>query len=58
MTRLRLQLKDKSLMDKATLKKAGALAIVELDDHNVQVVIGAQVQTVKNGIEEMMVSLA
>ena len=57
-TRLRLQLKDKSLMDKATLKKAGALAIVELDDHNVQVVIGAQVQTVKNGIEEIMVSPA
>ncbi len=53
-TRLRLQLEDKQLIDKETLKKAGALAVVELDKHNVQVVIGAQVQTVKSGIEDIM----
>ena len=53
-TRLRLELKDASVVDEATLKKAGALAVVKLDEHNVQVVIGAQVQTVKTGVENLM----
>ena len=43
-------------MVKKTLKKAGALAIVELDDHNLQVIIGAKVQTVKTGIENLMLA--
>lgn len=55
-TRLRLQLNDMSKVDKKTLKKAGALAIVELDDHNLQVIIGAKVQTVKTGIENLMLA--
>ena len=54
MTRLRLEVKDASAIDDSTLKKAGALAVVKLDDHNVQVVIGAQVQTVKTGVENLM----
>ena len=54
MTRLRLEVKDASAIDEPTLKKAGALAVVKLDDHNVQVVIGAQVQTVKTGVENLM----
>ena len=53
-TRLRLEVKDASAIDEPTLKKAGALAVVKLDDHNVQVVIGAQVQTVKTGVENLM----
>lgn len=53
-TRLRLQVKDAALIDKNTLRKAGALGVVELDAHNVQVIIGAQVQTVKTGIEQLM----
>lgn len=51
-TRLRLVLKDKSKVDKLTLKKAGSLGIVEIDDHNMQVIIGAQVQTVKTNLEK------
>ena len=47
-------MKDASAIDEPTLKKAGALAVVKLDDHNVQVVIGAQVQTVKTGVENLM----
>lgn len=53
-TRLRLEVKSAKALDKATLKKAGALAVVELDEHNVQVVIGAQVQSVKTGIENII----
>lgn len=53
-TRLRLQVVDKSVIDKDTLKKAGALGVVELDDYNIQVIIGAQVQTVKTGIEQLL----
>lgn len=55
-TRLRLQLKDVDIVDKKTLKKAGALAIVELDEHNIQVIIGAKVQTVKTGIEDLIIA--
>lgn len=50
-TRLRLVLKDTSLVDKLTLKKAGSLGIVEIDEHNIQVIIGAQVQTLKTNLE-------
>lgn len=53
-TRLRLQIKEISLVDKDTLKKAGALGVVELDAHTIQVIIGAQVQSVKTGIEQLM----
>lgn len=53
-TRLRLQVKDVQKVDKGTLKKAGALGVVELDTHNIQVIIGAQVQSVKTGIEQLL----
>ncbi len=53
-TRLRLQVKDSSIVDKETLRKAGALGVVELDAHNIQVIIGAQVQSVKTGIEQLL----
>ena len=41
-------------MDEKTLKKAGSLSIVKLDDHNVQIIIGAQVQSLKTGMEEVL----
>jgi len=53
-TRLRLEVKDITLVDERLLKKAGALGVVKLDDHNIQVIIGAQVQTVKTGLELIM----
>lgn len=57
-TRLRLEVNDAKVIDQNTLKKAGALAAVVLDEHNVQVVIGAQVQSVKTGIEQLLGGVA
>ena len=57
-TRLRLEVNDAKVIDQNTLKKAGALAVVVLDEHNVQVVIGAQVQSVKTGIEQLLGGVA
>ncbi|EES3574872.1 PTS maltose transporter subunit IICB [Escherichia coli] len=53
-TRLRLVVKDMSKVDQATLKNAGALSVVVLDAHSVQVIIGPQVQSVKTGIEALI----
>ncbi|WP_399553635.1 maltose/glucose-specific PTS transporter subunit IIBC [uncultured Vagococcus sp.] len=53
-TRLRLVVSDMSLVQEAELKQLGALGVVKLDDHNVQVIIGSQVASVKNAIERMM----
>lgn len=53
-TRLRLVVKDMSKVDQQTLKNAGALSVVVLDAHNVQVIIGPQVQGVKTGIEALI----
>lgn len=53
-TRLRLVVKDMSKVDQQTLKNAGALSVVVLDAHSVQVIIGPQVQSVKTGIEALI----
>ncbi|WP_193065675.1 maltose/glucose-specific PTS transporter subunit IIBC [Hafnia alvei] len=53
-TRLRLVVKDMALINKDILKKAGALAVVVLDNHSLQVIIGPQVQSVKTGIEALI----
>ncbi len=53
-TRLRLVVKDMSKLDEHTLKKNGAIGIIKLDEHNVQVVIGPQVGQVKQHIEALM----
>ena len=53
-TRLRLVVKDMSLIDQQALKEAGALSVVVLDAHSVQVIIGPQVQSVKTGIEALI----
>lgn len=41
-------------VDQKTLKEAGALSVVVLDAHSVQVIIGPQVQSVKSGIEALI----
>ena len=38
----------------SALKAAGALSVVVLDAHSVQVIIGPQVQSVKSGIEALI----
>lgn len=53
-TRLRMSVEDMSLVNDAVLKANGALGVVKLDDHNLQVVIGPQVHMVKNEIQTLM----
>ncbi|GAD29569.1 maltose/glucose-specific PTS transporter subunit IIBC [Photobacterium leiognathi] len=53
-TRLRLSVNDMSLVNDAVLKANGALGVVKLDEHNLQVVIGPQVHMVKNEIQGLM----
>lgn len=55
-TRLRMVVGDAGLLDEAGLKKLGAVGVVKLDDHNVQVVIGPQVQAVKDALAELIPS--
>ena len=47
-------MKDMSLIDQQALKEAGALSVVVLDAHSVQVIIGPQVQSVKTAIEALI----
>ncbi|WP_323188026.1 PTS transporter subunit EIIC [Streptomyces sp. NBC_01264] len=52
-TRLRMTVGDAALLDDARLKKLGAIAVVRLDGHNVQVIIGPQVQSVKDALAKL-----
>ncbi|RCG24221.1 PTS maltose transporter subunit IICB [Streptomyces reniochalinae] len=53
-TRLRMTVEDAARLDEARLKKLGAVGVVTLDPHTVQVVIGPQVQSVKDAIEGLL----
>lgn len=53
-TRLRMTVEDAELVDGARLKKLGAVGVIKLDGHTVQVVIGPQVQSVKDAIATMI----
>lgn len=53
-TRLRLSVKDMTLVDDAVLKANRAIGVVHLNDHNLQVVIGPQVQSVKDELDSLM----
>lgn len=57
-TRLRLTVADMGLVDDAKLKSYGALGVVKLDEHSLQVVIGAQVHLVKNEMQSLMTASA
>jgi PTS system maltose and glucose-specific IIC component len=56
-TRLRMVVGDAGLLDEARLKKLGAVGVIKLDSHNVQVVIGPQVQAVKDAMAELIPSV-
>ncbi|MCE2593474.1 N-acetylglucosamine-specific PTS transporter subunit IIBC [Motilimonas cestriensis] len=45
-TRLRLTLKDRSVIDEGTLKGLGAMGVVKLGDNNLQVILGPQAELV------------
>ncbi|WP_114195416.1 maltose/glucose-specific PTS transporter subunit IIBC [Edaphovirga cremea] len=53
-TRLRLSVRDMSLVDDAALKAHRAIGVVHLNAHNVQVVIGPQVQSVKDELDALI----
>ncbi|ECF2273021.1 PTS sugar transporter subunit IIBC, partial [Salmonella enterica subsp. enterica serovar Durham] len=53
-TRLRLSVKDMSLVDVQALKDNRAIGVVQLNQHNLQVVIGPQVQSVKDEMVGLM----
>lgn len=53
-TRLRMSVEDAALLDEARLKKLGAIGVVTLDAHNVQVIIGPQVQSVKDALATLV----
>ncbi|MBG9981083.1 PTS maltose transporter subunit IICB [Facklamia sp. DSM 111018] len=53
-TRLRLVVKDGSMVDDQALEDLGALGVVHLDDQNVQVIIGTKVTSVKNELEDLI----
>lgn len=53
-TRLRMNLKDGDIVDDDTLKELGALGVVHLDKHSVQVIIGTRVTSVRNSLEAFL----
>ena len=53
-TRLRLSVADMSKVDPAALKANRAIGVVQLNQHNLQVVIGPQVQSVKDELSSLM----
>lgn len=52
-TRLRLEVNNPDKLDEDKLKESGALAIIKAEK-SVQIVYGAQVQSVKDGVEKLM----
>lgn len=54
LTRLRLSIKNGSIVDEKSLKANGAIAVVRLDQYSLQVVIGPQVQTVKDQLDILL----
>lgn len=56
-TRLRLSVKDMSQVDSEALKALRAIGVVQLNQHSLQVVIGTQVQSVKDELQTLMNSV-
>lgn len=52
-TRLRLTLKDRSVINEADLKGLGAMGIVKLGDNNLQVIIGPQAEGIANRMKTL-----
>ena len=52
-TRLRLQLKDTNTINEAAIKRSGAAGINKLDDHNLQIIIGTEVQFVADALSQL-----
>lgn len=50
-TRLRLTLKDRSLISETDLKALGAMGVVKIGDNNLQVIIGPQAESIADRIK-------
>ncbi|MFH0492371.1 glucose PTS transporter subunit IIA, partial [Lactiplantibacillus plantarum] len=57
-TRLRLQLADTSTINEAAIKHSGAAGINKLDDHNLQIIIGTEVQFVADALSHLKLTNA
>jgi PTS system maltose and glucose-specific IIC component len=53
-TRLRIVVKDMSLIDEAKIKVTGSLGIIKLDAANLQIVYGVQVHLIKAEVEKLL----
>jgi PTS system maltose and glucose-specific IIC component len=53
-TRLRIVLKDTTIIDDAKIKATRSLGIVKLDSQNLQIVYGVQVHLVKAAVEKLL----
>ncbi|MDU6411709.1 MAG: glucose PTS transporter subunit EIIB, partial [Yersiniaceae bacterium] len=53
-TRLRLSVQEMAAVDDAALKALRAIGVVHLNEHNLQVVIGPQVQSVKDELDALI----
>ncbi len=53
-TRLRLELKDASIIDEELIKNSGGIAVVHLSDKNIQVIVGTQVYALRQQMEKVI----
>lgn len=51
-SRLRLVLKDTALVDEAALKETGSLGVIKINEENVQVVYGTQVENAAHALKD------
>ncbi|PAF39743.1 PTS acetylglucosamine transporter subunit IIB [Terribacillus saccharophilus] len=54
MTRLRLEIKDMKAVNHSKIKQMGVHGIVEVDDHNLQIIIGSQATIVKKEMDDIL----
>lgn len=52
-TRLRLEVKDMSKIDEKKIKSSGAIGINKVSDHNIQVIVGTEVQFVADEMTKL-----
>lgn len=53
-SRLRLVLNDTSIVNKEKLKDSGAMGVIIIDDQNIQVVYGANVENASNALKDQL----
>ena len=53
-TRLRLTLKDAALIDGNAIKQAGAMGVVTLNAHNIQIILGPKAEMVASAMQKLV----